>query len=140
MKKFRFLEEVATADVAFKAYGQDWKELFENSALALFEAMVETEAVGQQQTATINLENKTIEDLLFDFLDQLVFLKDSKGMVFSQFEVTIEGEYRLKAEVSGEEINPSKHRLKTDVKAVTLHRFKVGKTNQGCQCRVVLDV
>lgn len=140
MKPFRFLEEIATADIAFEAYGNNLNELFENAALALFEAMVETKSVANRKAATFNLESDTIEGLLFDFLDQLVFLKDLKGMVFSDFKVRVSGKHKLKAKVFGEEIDPQKHELKTDVKAITFHQFKVESTDWGYKSRVVLDV
>lgn len=140
MKRFKFLEDVATADIAFEAYGKNLDELFENVALALFETMAETKSVTPQQSLTISLESDTVEGLLFDFLDELVFLKDSKGMVFGDFKVKTRGKYKLEAKVFGEEIDPQKHQLKTDVKAITLHRFKVERTDQGYQARVILDV
>lgn len=140
MKKFRFLEDIATADVAFEAYGKDLNELFENAALALFETMAETKSIINHQSLTISHQNDTIDGLLFDFLNELVFLKDSKGLVFGDFKVKISGKYKLKAQVFGEEIDPKRHKLKTDVKAVTLHQFKVAKTKGGYKARVVLDV
>lgn len=140
MKGFRFLDEMATADIAFEAYGQDLNELFENAALALFEAMVDTKSVSNEESLAIRLKNDALEGLLFDFLDQLIFLKDSKGMVLGDFKVDISGKYELEAKVFGEEINPQKHQLKTDVKAITLHRFKVEKTEEGYTSRTILDV
>lgn len=140
MKRFKFLDKIVTADVAFEVYGKYVDDLFENAALALFETMVNTKSIINHQSLTINLQSDSLEDLLFDFLDQLIFLKDARGMVFANFKVKISGEYQLQAEVSGEEIDPLKHQLKTDVKAVTLHRFKVEETKRGYQARVVLDV
>jgi SHS2 domain-containing protein len=140
VKKFKFLENIATADVAFEAYGKDLNELFGNAALALFEAMVETKTVASCQLSVVSCQNDTIEGLLFDFLNELIFLKDSKNVVFSDFKVKISGKYKLKARVSGEEIDKKKHVLKTDVKAVTMHQFRVEKTKEGYKARVILDV
>ena len=54
MKKFRFLENIATADAAFEAYGKDLNELFESAALALFETMAETKSIINHQSLTIS--------------------------------------------------------------------------------------
>jgi SHS2 domain-containing protein len=139
MKRFKFLDRIVTADVAFEAYGKDLDELFENAALALFETMVNPKSVVNNQSLTIGLQSGSLEDLLFDFLDQLIFLKDTKGMVFGEFKVKVSGRYQLHAEVFGEKVKPG-HQLKTDVKGVALHRFKMEKTKRGYQARVVLDV
>ena len=50
------------------------------------------------------------------------------------------GEYVLEAEIEGEKINPKKHELKVDVKAVTLHKFELKKTKEGYKSRVILDI
>jgi len=153
VKKFEFLEDIATADVAFEAYGKDLNQLFENSALALFEAMVDTKQVRPISNFQFPISNPTLDGLLFDFLNELVFLKDEKGMVFSKFKLRIEKlqaaslrpelgprVYKLQAQIWGEEINPQKHRLKADVKAVTLHQFRVRRTKEGYRARIVVDV
>ena len=140
MEKFKFLEDIATADVAFEAYGKNLAELFENAGLALFETMVETKRVRPVSSLQLAIANTSVEDLLFDFLSELIFLKDSRGMVFGRFRVKISGKYNLEGEVFGEGIDPGRHRLKVDVKAVTLHRFKIEKTKEGYKAKVVLDI
>lgn len=140
MKKFKFLEDIATADVAFEAYGKKLEELFENAALALFEVMVETKSVISHQSLVVSCQNDTVEGLLLDFLDELVFLKDSQNLVLNDFKVGISGKYKLKAKVFGEEIDPKKHNLKVDVKAVTMHRFEVIRGKEGWRAQVVLDI
>lgn len=140
--KFCFLENIATADLAFEAQGRDLGELFENAALALSEAMVDTKTVSPSAKQEVRCQNETIEGLLFDFLDEIVFLKDSKSLLFSQFKVTVTRDrlYRLQGDLFGEEISPLKHVLRADVKAVTMYQFKVEKQNSSWKARVVLDI
>ena len=144
MKAFKFLENIATADCAFLAFGKTKEELFENAALALFEVMVETKKVRSIFNFQFSIFNLNLEDLLFDFLSELVFLKDEKGMVFSKFEVKIEKTqapgYQLQAEIWGEKIDSQRHNLKVDVKAVTRHLFKIKKEKDKFTARVVLDI
>lgn len=143
MKKFKFLEDIATADSAFLAYGKNPEELFENSALALFEVMAKTKEVSWARGYKLELRSSNLEDLLFDFLSELVFIKDEKGMVFSKFKVKIKRlfrGYKLDAEVFGEKIDPKRHNLKVDVKAVTRHLFKIKKEEDKFVAQVVLDI
>jgi SHS2 domain-containing protein len=48
--------------------------------------------------------------------------------------------YRLHADATGETIDPARHPLLADVKAVTLHRLVVERTPDGWHAIVVLDV
>ena len=142
MERFRFLEKIAIADIAFEAYGQTLEELFESSALALFEAMVKLETVEAKETVKIELESDKIEDLLFDWLSELVYLKDAKAMLFVNFKLKIEDKrkYSLLGQVEGEKINPAKHHLKVDVKAVTYHMLEVKREEGRWTAQVILDI
>jgi SHS2 domain-containing protein len=152
---FRFLPDIAIADVAFEASGKDLTELFQSAALATFEVMVDTSQVRPKKTWSIKSKATDTETLLFDFLSQLVALKDQEAIILGQFEIQIKNspfrrnlvnhinhqlEYHLTAQVSGEPIKQGKHDLRTDVKAVTLHLFKITKNQKGFTATVVLDV
>ena len=140
--KYKFLEDVATADIAFEAYGKDEEELLTNAALALFDASANLEKIEGNKKKEIELEESSFERLFYDFLEELVFLKDADYMVFNKVNVKIKKNemYHLFAEAYGDTIDPDKHELKNDVKAVTLHQFKVEKTDEGWKAFVILDV
>ena len=140
--KFKFLEEIATADVAFEAYGSSESELFENAALAVEETMVDTAQIGQKVKKKIAVESEELDKLLFDFLSELVYFKDADFLLFSKFSVTIKKnkKYKLTAEVSGERIDAKRHNLRDDIKAITWHMFKVEHTPKGWKCRIIVDV
>ncbi len=139
---YRFLEEVAIADVAFEAEGQTLPEVFEASALALTEVMVELDGLPPARLHEIVVTGKDLETLLFRWLAELIFLKDSEGLLFRRFEITIrEGpEWELHAAVWGDSIDYEKMSLRADVKAVTYHLFTLEQTPHGWRARVVLDI
>ena len=72
----------------------------------------------------------------------IVFLKDADYIIFNKVKVKIKKneKYHLFAELWGDTIDPDKHDLKNDVKAVTMHQFKVEKTAKGWKAFVILDV
>lgn len=139
---YRYLEEVAIADVAFEAEGRTLPEVFEACALALTEAMVELEGLSPVQSRQISLTAEDLETLLFRWLAELIYLKDSACLLFRRFEITIrEGtEWQLEATVWGDQIDYEKMSLKADVKAPTYHLFFLKETPQGWKARVVLDI
>ncbi|MBI2135249.1 archease [Candidatus Woesearchaeota archaeon] len=143
MKKYKILEDVAIADIAIEAYGKNLDELFENSAYAIFEESADIKKISEKEKKTIKLSAKNAEDLLFDFLSEILFLKDTYSMIFKSSKIKIvkkNSNYSLHAELSGEKINTEKHELRNDIKAITLHMFKVEKTKAGYKALVVVDV
>jgi len=139
MKKYKVLEDVAIADIAFEIYGKDLNELFENAALAIFEESADLSKVENKEKKSIKLKADNVENLLYDFLSEILFLKDKDSFLFKTSNVKIE-KHSLKAELSGEPIDRNKHELRNDIKAITLHMFKVEKTKYGYKAVVVVDV
>ncbi len=136
MQKYEFLEH--TADVAFRAYGKNVGELFEHAAEALESVMICPEDVACVDPRTITLTSDTCEDLLYDWLSGLLVLFEVDLFAARCCTVNIKG-FSLHAECLGEKIDPSRHRLKEEVKAVTYHELEVTK-NVYFQAQVTLDV
>jgi len=128
-----------TADVKFHAKGESIEDLFESSALALFEAMVDTSKVEPKEERIIEIEGwgKELTEILYDFLTELIIIFEVEKLVFSRFDVNFENN-RLKARCWGEKIDVEKHEFRGDVKAVTFHELTVEKEN-GYTATVVLD-
>lgn len=139
---YQYLEELSSADAAFEATGRTLEELFSDAAIATFEVMADTNTVKQLLIREIDLENKSVDGLLIDWLSELVFLKDTENILFSVFDVNIRknDDYILKATAKGEKIDREKHSLRSDVKAVTYHMFEVTKKGDNWTARVVLDI
>lgn len=141
MKSYNFLDH--TADVLFEAEGSSLNELFEQCALALEDTQVDIKLVRPKKIIKIIGKNKKIDLLLFDFLDDLLFYKDSKLLIFSKFVIDIKEinkEYRLTCQASGEKLDHKRHDPKVDVKAITMHLFEVKKTDKGWRAKVLVDI
>ena len=135
--KFKFIEDL-TSDVMFEAYGNDLKELFENSATALFNVICKIDKVKTIKSLNVEIEGDNLKELLINWLQELIALVDIKEMFFSKFEILEVSEKRLKAKIYGEKISPEKG--ETVVKAVTYHNFKLEKNKKGYLVRVVFDI
>lgn len=143
MKKYKIIEDIAIADIAIEAYGKDLNELFENAAFAIFEESAGLDKVEEKVKKNIKIDADNTEDLLFDFLSEILFLKDTYSILFKKVKVKIEkkgNKYVLSSELIGEEIDREKHELRNDIKAITLHMFKIEKVKEGYKALVVVDV
>jgi len=148
MPRFKFLEDIAIADAAFEAYGNTLEELFESCALATFEVMVETKGVEQKRKEVIRIKDLNLDDLLFDFISELIYLKDFQKIFFSKFDLNISPnfdpedknkEYLLVGTLWGDNIDHAKHEIRQDVKAITYHMLEVKRIEDGWKARVILD-
>lgn len=139
----KFIEDFATADIAFEASGKDLNELFKSAAEALFEILSNVKKVNKSISKKIGLKNKVIENLLYDFLSEILYIKDLDFMIFSNCDIKItesKSGYELDAIIYGEKINPKKHELHSDAKAITLHQFSIDKTKNGYKAFVIVDI
>lgn len=140
---YEYLEDAAFADAAFKAWAPTVEELFSCAAEAMMELMVNLKTLEDRQEFNIELEDESLEMLLFHFLEELIFYKDAEQLLLMPQCVavfTASMPMRAVVRVSGERIDRGRHELKVDVKAVTLHRFHVGQSERGWECSVVVDV
>jgi SHS2 domain-containing protein len=139
MKKFEFVD-ITTADVAFEAYGKDLNELFSNSALAMFEVMVNTKQIKQKVEKQVEVKGNDLQSLMFNWLNKLLVFVDSENLAFSDFKTEVnEKNFTLNAVCKGEKIDNKKHETRTAVKACTYHQMKIEK-NRIWKARVILDI
>lgn len=141
---YRYLEDLATADVAFEATGGSVEELFRSAAEAVTCAMVERlDAIEGKEEVCFTLAESDLEMLLFDFLQEFIYFKDARRLllVVEALEIDLKSTpLTLSARTRGEKLDPERHPLLTDVKAVTMHRFRLEQTGGGWKATVVLDI
>ncbi|ODS39945.1 MAG: hypothetical protein A7315_02700 [Candidatus Altiarchaeales archaeon WOR_SM1_79] len=142
---FQYLDH--TADLEFIAYGKSLGECFENAGHALFSAILgagkeEIMEMGGKEVKEIELEAPELEILLHDWLAELLFLFDVDRMAFTYFTVEISGngEYTLTASANYEPFDPDRHKIQTEVKAVTYHNMEIKQEGGLYTARVVCDI
>lgn len=141
---YRFLEDIVTADVAFEATASTIEEMFIAAADATMNVMIDDlEQIQSRIKRSFKSRAQDLETLLFEFLQELIFLKDAEQLLTKVESLEIKQEnngFVLYAVVSGEKIDMTRHALNADVKAVTYHRFSVARQKDGWRAEVVLDV
>ena len=129
-----------TADLAWRLWGQNLTELFENAGRALSATLTDIRSLRRRETRQVSLESSDQEALLVDWLNHLLYLFDIDGFLGRDFQVvSLTGE-RLEAGVKGEIFDASRHPTKTPVKAATFHNLEIVADQDGWQATVVLDL
>ncbi len=138
--RFEALEH--TADVKYRAYGSTLEKAFENSALALKEAIAEKIKVTPMLEKEIKVDGKDLKALLYNFLEEFIYLLDAEGFLLSGIEsIKIQEDeegFTLNATASGD--NAKKYTFTNDVKAITYNEMFIKKTGYKYITQFVLDV
>jgi len=128
------------ADIGVRGFGHSMEEAFEAAAVALTAVITDPEAVEAREEVSLACTAPDPELLFVDWLNALIYETAIRHMLFSRFQVTIEGD-SLNARAWGEHINPARHRPAVEVKGATYTELSVKRVNDGrwiAQC--VVDV
>ncbi len=133
--RYRLLEH--TADALIEAYGESLSDRFASAAYAMFDQITDVGAIEAVGEVKITVTADSRERLLVDFLQELLYLHDAENLVFSDFDIDIDG-LSLKANARGEEFDPERHSKKAVVKGITYHELKIDDENK--KVVILLDV
>jgi SHS2 domain-containing protein len=129
-----------TADVGLRARAESLDELFAEAARALFSVIVANlDEVQFRQTIGVAIAGTQPDELLRDWLAELLYVFEVRRLVLARFQVQIGGE-GLTATAQGEPIDPARHQLDMEVKAVTWHGLKVVRDGDGWLAEVIVDI
>lgn len=136
------------ADVGVRGKGVNIESAFEECAKAMINVMTSIDLIEPKKSHVIKISAKDEQSLLVNFLNELLFLKDKKKMIYSKFRVSIEkivekndlNTFLLKATCFGEKIDLKKHEFFVDVKAATYSQLKVFNEKNSWVAQCIVDV
>jgi SHS2 domain-containing protein len=135
---YKYLEH--TADVKFIAEGTTIEEAFLESVKALKDSICGDIKIIEQIEKEIRIKGRSLENLLYKFLEEFLVLLDSESFLLSSvsdLKIDKEG-FILTAKAKGD--NAENYHFTNDVKAVTYSQMEIQETKEGFSCTVVLDV
>lgn len=138
MKAFELIEH--TADIGIRAFGSSEKGVFQNAATGMFSLICDPATVAETEEFEIEVEAEDRETLLVEWLNELLYIYDSRRVLLRRFEVIELEETRLRGVAYGEPLDLDRHSLAADIKAVTYYMLKVEETPDGWVAEVIFDV
>lgn len=128
------------ADIGIRGFGPTPASAFEQAALAMTAVVTDLRLVGREQSVEVEAMAPTLDILLLDFINALVFEMADKRLLFGAFSVTIDGG-RLKAVAWGEEVSRARHAPSVEVKGATFTELAVVEDPPGLwRAQCVVDV
>jgi SHS2 domain-containing protein len=129
-----------TADLGLRVRAPNPPELFAEAGRGLFSMIVTNLAdVRATEPLAIEIEGTQLDYLLFDWLNELLYVFECRHLLLSEFDVRIDAT-GLKATARGEAADPARHELDHEVKAITYHGLKVAQENGGWLAEVIVDI
>ena len=138
--RYKFLPH--TADIKFQAFGKTENEAFKNAAYALKEIMVKKIKIKEKIKKKIEITGRDKENLLYNFLEEFLFLFETKRFILSSIKkLKIKeksGTYALDCEAFGDVAD--NYEISSHVKAITYNQMFVKRERNKYICQVVVDV
>ena len=138
MKRFEILDH--TADIGIIVHGENLRALFENAGEAFFHLITDLRKVKRRLERPITLGGESLDRLIVDWLNELLYLHDVESLLFKGFKIKSVGESGLRAIVKGEPFQEGIHVIKTEVKAVTYHQIEVRQENGHWRAQIIIDL
>ena len=138
MKPYRVFDH--TADLGVEVFGKTIQELYANAAFAVYDLMADLHDVQAQETRKIVVEGADREDLLVNYLREVLYLFNGNRLLLKSFIINEMDDRHLEGEVRGETFDPGRHHLKREIKAVTYHGTQIAEAPEGWRGRVIFDV
>jgi SHS2 domain-containing protein len=140
---YRYLDEIALADVAFEVLGDSLPDVYAGATQAILETLANPATVGASWERAITLSDQDLSNLLFEWLSEIVYWKDAAGVVFREAPLTVSltsGIWTLQARLVGAPVDQQRQELRNDVKGITKHLYELKQDGNQWKATVVLDV
>ena len=138
MKKYEQIEH--TADIGIRAYGGDLKELFTNAARGMLEIAFDLDTVEEQNEARLKITGIDTEELLVNWLHELLYLFEVKHLVPKRVHIAELAAGKLTAKVYGQKFDPNHHTVRQEIKAVAYHQLKIEKKDHTYTVQIIFDI
>jgi SHS2 domain-containing protein len=137
-KPYRLIKH--TGDLGMVVRGNDLKDLFSQAARAFFDIILDVEGIAPVLERKISVQAPDREALLVAWLGELLYLFETKRLVFSKFLINDLGEQSLSVQAWGEPFNTDKHKVKEIFKAVTYHQLRIWEDKGVWRARIIFDL
>ncbi|WP_142804359.1 archease [Tepidiphilus sp. J10] len=127
------------ADIGVRGHGATLAEAFAQAALALTAIVTDPALVAPRVPVTIRCKAPDPEFLLVDWLNALIYEMATRHMLFSRYEVRLEGD-RLEATAWGEPVDRSRHQPAVEPKGATFTALQVARQGEEWIAQCVVDV
>ena len=114
---------------------------FEVAGKSVVETIIDPSKIEEKTMKHLSITGKDLRYLLYNWLEEVIILTITDGFAVKRISVKIENnqEYKIQAELFGEEIDIKKHGFKVEIKSPTFHEMDIHEGDQ-ITLRYLLDL
>lgn len=137
---YSYPEGGPTADLLIDAEAPTLGEAFAQIAYAMFNIITPLEGIAEKEEFTLEATGTDLENLLFNIMDEFLYINDVEFLVPRKIEMEIDFEkIKATAKCIGERFSQETHETGIAVKAVTYHMMEIKENPDGWYVRMVFD-
>lgn len=129
-----------TADIGIRGYGKTFLDALSNVATGMFAVIHPLNQIEIQETRKLEIQAATLEDLVVQFLNHLLYLHDAKGFIPKEYQFELSETHKIHGIIQGETFNPDKHLIYDEIKAVTYHQLRIEQKTDEWIIQVICDL
>jgi len=137
-KTYRILNR--SSELVIKVFGKSQAELFANSGFALFDLMTDIEKVQGQEHLPVEVEGMDRDDLMVNWMRELLYLFQGSGYLLKEFHVADVKENYVRGEVVGEKLDPDRHEIQREIRSIAYHQSRMAKTGDQWTAQVIFEL
>ena len=130
-----------STDVIIEVTAPNLSSAFEVAGKSVVETIVDPSKIEEKTIRRVSVTGKDLRYLLYNWLEEIIILTITDGFAARKISVKIDKnrEYRIQAQVAGEEIDIKKHGFKVEIKSPTFHEMYIQEGEQ-ITLRYLLDL
>jgi len=128
-------------DAIIEVTADNLKDAFKIAGISVIETILDISKVEEKWSKKIVVKGKDLKYLLYNWLEEIIILTITDGFAGKRIliEISKESEWKITAEIFGEDINLSKHEFKVEIKSPTFHDMRI-EQNGNVVMRYLLDL
>ena len=136
--KYKQIEH--TSDIGIKVFGNSMKDLFINAAFGMFDIMTDISSVNHSLAEGIEIAGDNPEEIMVSWLSELNYLFITESKIFNKFEIYRLTDTELNGSAIGEKLDPRRHPIHTEIKAVTYHEIYIKQLKKKWEAQIIFDI
>lgn len=129
-----------TGDAGILLRAENLRQLFERAAWGMFSVLTNVAEIRLVEETRIQAGANDLPALMLAWLSELNYRHVTEHRLFGKFEIRDINDRMIVAEVSGEAIDPDRHTIFTEIKAVTFHGLRLEKSDNGWEAQIIFDL
>jgi len=138
LRKFTLIDH--TGDIGIRIFGESPQAIFVHAAEAFFQILTDPRKIEKRLSHQVSVRGRGFEEMLVAWLNEFIYLFETRGLLFKEFEILSLDDQKVDALARGESYDEERHPIRTPVKGATYHQLRFHREKDIWKARIILDI